>query len=77
MPTFRDIILAAGALGEADQQNRYDALLSLLTEEIDAKIKDLGTDEGLRSAIEVSALPQGLVRAEVRQYLKAQAPRVQ
>jgi hypothetical protein len=69
VPEHRDVILAAGALGESDQEEGLQRLSSLLAEEIDEKLRKLGTDNGLRAAYKAAALQAGLLRQEARSYL--------
>jgi hypothetical protein len=68
-PEFRETILAAGALGEPEQPESFEQLLHLLAGPIDAALRALGTEEGLRAAINSDRLCQGLIRKEAREYL--------
>jgi hypothetical protein len=69
LPSYRDIILAAGDMDASDQQRGYNALLELLAGDADARLRSLGSEQGLRNALLAGELTQSLSTPEVRRYL--------
>jgi len=81
-PEHRETILVAGDLDEPeqpiilvgdakarDQRKAYEQLLELFTGRIDAELRVLGTEEGLRKGMRDGKLKNGLVRKEARAWL--------
>jgi hypothetical protein len=64
-------LLTAGALDDPNQPASYDLLKAALASEGASMMQDLGTEAGLRRALQSSRLRQGLVRWEARQFLEA------
>jgi len=65
------VILTAGAIDDSNQPASYDLLKAALASEGDTMMQDLGTEAGLRRALQSSRLSQGLVTGEARQFLEA------
>jgi hypothetical protein len=68
VPEYRETILLAGALNDADQPAAYKKMLELLPS-IDSGLRIMGTEAGLRTAMAEGRLGNGLVRKEARAYL--------
>ena len=71
LPELREMILTAGAPDDPNQSASYDLLKAALASEGATMMQDLGTEAGLRRALQSSRLNQGLVRKEARQFLEA------
>jgi hypothetical protein len=71
LPEFREIVLSAGALDDPNQPAAYDSLKSMLATEGSSVMRGLGTEAGLRRALQSSRLSQGFVGKEARQFLEA------
>jgi hypothetical protein len=71
LPELREVILTAGAIDDSNQPASYDLLKAALASEGDTMMQDLGTEAGLRRALQSSRLSQGLVTGEARQFLEA------
>lgn len=71
VPNFRERLLEAGALDEPNQPQAYEELCELLANDIDSALRVLGTEAGLRAALQEGRLTHGLVRKEARVYLEA------
>ncbi|MDQ2639655.1 MAG: hypothetical protein M3Y79_03610 [Pseudomonadota bacterium] len=71
LPEFREVITGAGDLSAPDQPTAYNQLRVVLASDGKALLEKLGTEEALRVALKSSALSQGLVRREARQFLEA------
>lgn len=69
VPEFREVILAAGALGSAEQPHSLEQLLQLLRGPIDVSLRAVGTADGLREAMHAGRLAHGMVRKEARTHL--------
>lgn len=69
-PMYRDIILAACALGAPDQPIGYKRLLELLPTEIDGRLRSIGTEDGLKIALRDSHFSHALSLPEARKYLE-------
>ena len=68
-PQHLEMIRTAGALDEVSQPEAYQALLDAFPTTIDAELRTLGTDSGLRAALAEGRLGEGLVRKEVKELL--------
>ena len=71
LPEFREVVLSAGDLDDPNQPAAYDLLKTTLAAEGDTMMRNLGTEAGLRRALQSSKLSQGMVRKEARQFLEA------
>jgi hypothetical protein len=70
-PEFQEVILCAGDLDDPNQPAAFDLLKATLATEGDGTIQNLGTEAGLRRALQSSRLNHGFVRQEARQFLDA------
>ena len=70
-PEYRETILGAGALQEADQIKIYRQFLVILAESIDRRLRTLGTEEGLRQEFSAGKLRGGLLTKEGREFLSS------
>ena len=70
LPEFREVVVSAGDLDDPNQPAAYDLLKAMFATEGDATIQNLGTEAGLRRALQSSGFNHGLVRKEARQLLE-------
>lgn len=69
VPELHETITSAGSLGEPEQPRAYDELLRALPEVVEAELRRLGTEAGLRKALARGRLMNGLIRKEARARL--------
>ncbi|MGY3694879.1 hypothetical protein ACVIGA_004959 [Bradyrhizobium sp. USDA 3240] len=70
-PQHREIILAAGDLGDAGQSEAYERLTRLISSEIATNLKRMGTEEGLVEAYRAHRLEDGLMTKVAKEWLLA------
>ena len=68
-PEHHETIAVAGSMTDPNQGAAYEALLQLLSGEIDQGLRALGTEAGLRAGLAEGRLVAGLVRREARDFL--------
>lgn len=67
-PKFREVILTAGAISDVGQEMAYEELVRVLDSDLDSPLNELGTEEGLSSALRNNQLDKGLVTKTARDY---------
>ncbi|MHC2467078.1 hypothetical protein [Bradyrhizobium embrapense] len=70
-PQYREIVLAAGDLGDVGQSEACQRLAELISSEIATNVKRLGTEEGLVEAYRARRLEGGLVTKVAKEWLLA------
>ena len=68
-PESREVIVAASALDEAEQEQWYPQLIDLIRDTAAPSIRDLTSLPVLKRAFLLRLRDQGLVRKEAREYL--------